>query len=894
MISIFRNLYLYYFELTQSHIPALLLLSLTTSALMFLLNWLFRVYPKREATTQSILTSQIREIKARYRGAEAQLKIHDLFRRYRYHPIYALRSALPLFFQLPFLFAAYHALSDLPALSGIRFGIIADLSLPDAMILGYNVLPFLMTGINLLTALLNPAFRFKEKLQAIFIALFFLALLYKAPAALLIYWTANNFIFLLRILAQRFFTKGSKPVRDADSSKQTQVLPFYAIKVLIPFFMLIFLSNLLQFIADGEGIFIYRFSKTVPLLVASMAAAFLMLKHSSFPYQKWGLTILALPLLLLLLLHLSGVYLIPTNRYVIFAWLAGFYLLICAFLTIYQCVSTGKEKVAHKVSTVYGKWDPALWVILLFTPSLHLAAANPDYLSAWFYPLFLLLPFVIFALSWLMLKLSDAFIPLRLRDGRLSISYALCFSILFCFLPVLRALMQKNSAHDGDFWAILLLAMTLIWLYRRLQLPDVQTHEVQALAVAPSNNNRSVLSEARTNHGGTASAGTPLTSLRIRNVLNTIFIVLFLAALTNFVVSLINGETSSKRELQQLPPALQNLQIKDKPNIYLFVYDGLPNPRVFREQNLPLQPMLELFDKYGYKVYEDTYTIGNESLNSMAMTLNISDEQYKSMSKMQDIYSGNSVANLLLTDAGYGSFNLLENYFTGTYAITNEDLVTEYFPPKELSAVQSDFFLTLFRGVLQGEFRFDTKGIMVADRYTEADRQNRKHELIRDGISPKFVIDQVSKPSHSQNSGKCLPNETDLWIKRYMEALDYLKHDLEALHQHDPDAIAIFIGDHGPSLLGDCYILQNWKLEDITPELMWDRIGTMIAIHWPNPDKAAKYDTELAINQDLFAVIFAYLADDPAPLKLMPDRTFSGYELLTRPAVRFREGRVLN
>jgi hypothetical protein len=191
--------------------------------------------------------------------------------------------------------------------------------------------------------------------------------------------------------------------------------------------------------------------------------------------------------------------------------------------------------------------------------------------------------------------------------------------------------------------------------------------------------------------------------------------------------------------------------------------------------------------------------------------------------------------------------------------------------------VQSDFFLTLLRGVFQGEFRFDTKGIMVADRYTEADRQNRKHELIRDGNSPKFVIDQVSKPSHSQNSGKCLPNETELWIGRYMEALDYLERDLEALHLHDPEAIAIFNGDHGRRLLG---IASIAKLETRGDQsgTEWDRIGTMVAVKWPDPARAAKYDQNLTLNQDLFPVIFSYLADDPAPLELMPDRTFSGYE----------------
>ncbi|MDD4035554.1 MAG: YidC/Oxa1 family membrane protein insertase [Candidatus Cloacimonetes bacterium] len=859
MISLFRNLYLLLLSLTQNHILALLMLSAFTSLLMFILNWLFRVLPRREAELQKILTPQTREIREKYSGMQAQAELRKLYRRYRYHPILALRSALPLFFQLPFLFAAYHALNGLEELSGVSFWIINDLSQADAMVLGYNVLPFLMTGINLLTALLSPTFRLKDKVQAFLIAVFFLALLYKAPAALLIYWTTNNLFFLFRVLGQRILAKDHQADAVDTSTELKRVLPDIQIKLLLPFFLLIILMNVLEFLADGEGMYVYRFSKTVPLLVAGVASYYLMVMNGDFPHHKLMLGLAGLPFLVVLIAHVCGWYLIPTNRYVIIAWLAAFYLVFSALLLICQRIKVRAVRIDRSSSS----WrEFLLTALLLLTPALHLAAANQDYLSGWFYLLFMLLPFVIFALARLILIPGDAFDTQSIREKGLNRNYALAFAMLFCYLPVFRAMLQKNSAHDGDFWVILFVAMLVIQLLSRLYIQrDHVPTEIET--------------------------GSPL-----RATLYTIFVALFLTSLINFTLSLHRGESRSKRNLQHLPQDLQGLELKDKPNIYLFVYDGMPNPRVFREQNLPLEPLQVLFDHYGYKIYEDTYTLGNESLNSMAMTLNISAEQYQSMSKMQDIYSGNSVVNLLLTGAGYGSYNLLENYFTGTYAITNQDLVTEYFPPKELTAVESDFFLTLLRGVLQGEFRFDTKGIMVADRYTEADRQQRKHELIKDGISPKFVIDQVSKPSHSQNSGKCLPNETELWIERYYQALEFLERDLKALSEHDPNSIAVFIGDHGPSLLGDCYVLQNYKREDITPELMWDRIGTMVAIHWPDSLRASKYDRDLTLNQDLFAVILAYLADDPAPLRLMPDRTFSGYGLLTRPAVKFNKGRV--
>ena len=957
MITLFRNLYLFLASAVDSYFLGLLLLSAFTSALLFFFNWLFRIYPQREKQVQELLAPQLQEIRNSYHGAQAQLKQRELYRRYRYHPLLALRSALPLFFQLPFLFAAYHALKGLPAIDGVSFYLISNLGQPDAMILGYNVLPFVMTGINLFAAYLNPQFRFKERLQAVFIALFFLILLYQAPAALLIYWTANNLIFLLRTLLQRLKQKEQLPKKDIMGARIKAAFPAFNLAVIVPFLLLIILTNIFEFIADGEGHFFYRFSKTVPLLVASFALYYQLLLAGNFPWQKAGKALGIMPFILLIVAHLGGWYRIPTDRYVIFAYLSGLYLLFCTLLGIWQLFYKEKEDCLElKPATSAQHYSPSLapdstsknqatipdgesrlsvqpkeqedglelkpatsaqhyppslapdstsknqaeqdsapssapgkiktelirtaliYTLCLLIPSLHLAAVNPMYLSGWFYPLFLILPFVIFALAWLLLKALLTLWPaIRRQSASYHSLYALGFAMFFTYLPVFRAMMQKNSAHDGDFWLILLGAMSIIYLLERYRSKSwapfgKSARGPESLSAAASYQQKA--------------------AFKPQVIIYILLTVFFTFALGNFATSIVRGEKPSKRALQEIPAALADLQFKDHPNIYFFIYDGMPNPRVFREQNLPLQPMQKLFDKYGYKVYEDTYTLGNESLNSMAMTLNISAEQYASQSKMQDIYSGNSVINLLLTQRGYGSYNLLENYYTGTYALVNEDLITEYYPPKELTNVQSDFYLTILRGVLQGEFRFDTKGIMNEDRYTEADRQERKHELIKDGVSPKLVVEQVSLPSHSQNSGKCLPNETELWIKRYMQALQYLERDIQAIHEHDPSSIAIFIGDHGPYLLGDCYALQNWKREDITPELMWDRIGTMIAIHWPDPELAAKYDQDLTLNQDLFAVILAYLADNPAPLELMPDRTFSGFGLLTRPAIKFREGEV--
>ncbi|MBQ7560342.1 MAG: YidC/Oxa1 family membrane protein insertase, partial [Synergistaceae bacterium] len=81
---------------------------------------------------------------------------------------------------------------------GVSFFGIKDLSKPDALLAGINILPILMTFFNILATLTTKKFTKRERVQAFVIAALFLVMLYNAPSALLIYWTTNNFIMLLK------------------------------------------------------------------------------------------------------------------------------------------------------------------------------------------------------------------------------------------------------------------------------------------------------------------------------------------------------------------------------------------------------------------------------------------------------------------------------------------------------------------------------------------------------------------------------------------------------------------------------------------------------------------------------------------------------------------------
>jgi len=212
------------------------------------------------------------------------------------------------------------------------------------------------------------------------------------------------------------------------------------------------------------------------------------------------------------------------------------------------------------------------------------------------------------------------------------------------------------------------------------------------------------------------------------------------------------------------------------------------------------------------------------------------------------------------------------------------------YPPRSASATQSDYFLVLMRGILQGEMRFDTKGLVALE---DVDVQEYKLQVIREQKESTFVVNHYHYPGHSQNSGRCLPDENEIWIGKLEIAMKQMETDFEAIQAHDPNSIVIAVGDHGPTLTGDCYDLAAWKKEDITPDLVWDRIGTMVAIRWPDRSKAAQYTKEIVTNQDVFPVVLSYLADNPKYLKYRPGRVFWGLNTPLRTEIGFDKGKII-
>ena len=184
---------------------AIVALSFICSALMTPLMKAVAGVVKREKEYEDIILPQVEAINKAYSsGRERNLHVRRLYARYAYSPLCAVKTVLPLFVQIPFLFLTYAMLKGTAEINGVPFLFLADLGRPDALLavssLRVNLLPILMTAINVVTVFATPGFTRRDWTQAIGVSLLFLALLYTAPSALLLYWTLNNAISLFKAL----------------------------------------------------------------------------------------------------------------------------------------------------------------------------------------------------------------------------------------------------------------------------------------------------------------------------------------------------------------------------------------------------------------------------------------------------------------------------------------------------------------------------------------------------------------------------------------------------------------------------------------------------------------------------------------------------------------------
>ena len=151
------------------------------------------------------LQDGVAHIKKTFSGDERMMILQAYYRQNHYKPTDALNGSVSLLLEVPFFMAAYQFLSNLLLLKGVSFGPIADLGMPDGMLVigttAINLLPVIMTLVNVISsAIYLKGFPLKTKIQLYTMAAFFLVFLYDSPSGLVFYWTLNNVFSLVKTI----------------------------------------------------------------------------------------------------------------------------------------------------------------------------------------------------------------------------------------------------------------------------------------------------------------------------------------------------------------------------------------------------------------------------------------------------------------------------------------------------------------------------------------------------------------------------------------------------------------------------------------------------------------------------------------------------------------------
>jgi len=308
-------------------------------------------------------------------------------------------------------------------------------------------------------------------------------------------------------------------------------------------------------------------------------------------------------------------------------------------------------------------------------------------------------------------------------------------------------------------------------------------------------------------------------------------------------------------------PASVNQEIKDNklvelvgskkplstPNIYLLVYDAYVINETMLQYGIDNSAQEEYLEALGFELYLHTYSVDACSIGTMSRILNASTEYYGNRRRG---VSGDGVVQNLLKSFGYETHGI----FPSDYELQGIGSSYDFSFPK---AAPSPHKL-LVKAIFMGEFRFDVE-FESPSREQFVEYKVSTFENVSN--KPRFVYMHDNRPGHSQNSGACLPNETERFREKLIQANCQMKQDVETIIQNDSGAIIIVAGDHGPFLTKNCIDTGGYyDISEISRLDIQDRFGTFLAIKWPT-EEFSEYD-EITVIQDIFPAIFAYLFED--------------------------------
>lgn len=303
-----------------------------------------------------------------------------------------------------------------------------------------------------------------------------------------------------------------------------------------------------------------------------------------------------------------------------------------------------------------------------------------------------------------------------------------------------------------------------------------------------------------------------------------------------------------------------------RPDVLMLVYESYGSPESLATLGFAVEDQIAFLEEEGFVVHDGTYTVAPRSLPSMSRVLDAAtsiepDEAVEQRRRT----AGDSVVARVLASQGYRTAGVFaSDYFFGPLA-PSYDLA---FPTSTAGGVP------LASGILRGEFRAEASYGTIDDEVYLA----QKRRLLADpGEAPLFLYSHNTFPGHSQNSGRCLPNELELYAGDLARADAEMRADIEAIGR-ERDAIVIVASDHGPYLTLNCNDVGMEYVDLVDRLALQDRYGVLLAVRYP---EGLGPGPRPHVLQDVLASVVSVLAGDPwlwderpiVATTLFPDRS---------------------
>ena len=825
---------------------AIILLSALVSAILLPLQLWADKLQQKDFNEKDAMRWALDSIKNLSNSQKKFYYTKEIYRRHGYNPIKSMRGLVGLLVQLPFFLAAYFALSSFEGFAGKGFLFIQDLAAPDQLWRGYNILPVIMTLVNLLSAAfyLLPKNNLERSaiVSQLLLPLLFLLLLYQKNAALLLYWTGNNFFSLLKNMIQ-YRKEYPKIAKQSDSPPH----------------------NIIQNIITELVAF---FSRDQFFAVCFGLIAYLLLVYFLYHPQEAQRTIHYAPKIAVLLFDIILLFFIyrlrkslklnlflslPTNQKIslISAVISGIYIGIIHFAKIAKIELT--YLTLHSSTIVLLQ----LAFVLLLLRGFGYTSSKTKIKK----PLQLL--------EVLFLSFLPAIILLNLIHSNLDyftitnsiLFFTISFGLTFVVLLALQKILLRF--HLPNYTIIIITTIIANYILTPSLLPYFKLNNnnsliLQIISYLVATSLILFLFQKNKNLLYFSSSGLFVFYLAIYT--NDILFrpELFVKVITPKENPSIPSETEYDRKEEtfykgkppELDPKTQKLaevmaeDIQKKPNIYFLIYDGYPNQYMMEYYGLDNRNQYKFIKDKGFQMYSNAYTLGNTSITSINQVLEFNDRKYNysveknGLQQGRNIISGSNITNYLLRKTNYTTYHL----FFNQYMFQNQIPTVTYIAPKEL---ESSSYMNILYGLLYGQYKFQ--------RHFPIDLAKIKSQVFTEAEqNPRFIYAHTNQPGH---------HECSIDFKPYLRrANSYMQQDIQNILDTDKDSIIIIAGDHGPYKLKGCESdLKPYPEHQITAQDILDRVGVLLAIKWPADYQAENY--KIHTLQDVMPAVFSYMTD---------------------------------